>query len=61
MSRKSAHEQLQDLMKFRLAEIKESAEQIQTCLECGGSGTTGTWGNYTLCQTCNGQGLTVKN
>lgn len=66
--KQSATQQVQDLMKFRLAEIHDAAEQIQTCPACGGSGGSGTWDinankltAVKQCQTCNGQGLTIKN
>jgi DnaJ-class molecular chaperone len=61
MSRQSATEKVQSIMRFRLDEIKKAAEQIQDCPACGGSGATGTWGNYTLCPACNGQRFTIKN
>lgn len=61
MSKQSVTEQVQDFMKFRLNEAKEAAEQIQDCPACGGSGTTGTWDKYVLCQTCNGQRFIVKS
>lgn len=59
--KQSATEKVQSIMRFRLDEIKEAAEQIQDCPACGGSGTSGTWGKYVLCQTCNGQRFIVKS